>query len=188
MTLIDCCGDLPQEVSQTGLTKQLTALITAHNIEATLRSTDPSDWSITLMKRALTTAKLPCTGLVEKAELREAVSSLLASLPAPHVDPADYRNILDRLGRTPAGEDPEAGGGEEEEEGGEAREATEAAAREAKEKGNVAYRGGDTKVAVKWYTMAVAICPSQAANYANRAAAYMYGKRRGRGVGGGMKL
>eukprot|EP01059_Diplonema_ambulator_P027200 TRINITY_DN4500_c0_g1_i4.p2 TRINITY_DN4500_c0_g1~~TRINITY_DN4500_c0_g1_i4.p2 ORF type:complete len:414 (+),score=118.90 TRINITY_DN4500_c0_g1_i4:86-1327(+) len=154
-SLADCCGDLPQDVLPQDA-QHLASMLRGYKIEAKLRSTPTEQWSVADMKEALRLAKVSTLGMSEKSELVNAVTNLLSALPEPAVKAT--------CNTTPA----DLQSGSDEEADDDAREA----AKEAKEKGNIAYRDGDTKGAVKWYTLAIKLSP-EAVYYTNRSAAYM---------------
>eukprot|EP01064_Diplonema_japonicum_P035706 TRINITY_DN7823_c0_g1_i1.p2 TRINITY_DN7823_c0_g1~~TRINITY_DN7823_c0_g1_i1.p2 ORF type:complete len:414 (+),score=69.67 TRINITY_DN7823_c0_g1_i1:1537-2778(+) len=153
-TLVDCCGDVPQDVLPPDA-QHMASLIRGYKIEAALRGTPSSSWSVADMKEALRLARVSTVGISEKSELVACVQELLASLPEPAVKASCVNTTVN-----------------EEDSDSEADEDAKEAAREAKEKGNLAYREGDAKGAVKWYTLALKLS-REAVFYTNRSAAYM---------------
>ncbi|KAJ9470928.1 Hsp70-Hsp90 organizing protein 3 [Diplonema papillatum] len=164
-TYIDCCGDVAADVIKPGCEQQLRAIIRGSEIEATLHRTPQQQWTVSQMKEALRLANRPLAGLTEKAELIAAVQDVLASLPEAPVDPSQV-NRGTRSADDSEGEDSPDDDDDDD-------ETEELAANEAKEKGNAAYRDGDSRAAIKWYTLAINMNPRCAAFYANRSAAYM---------------
>eukprot|EP00755_Sulcionema_specki_P027314 Sspe_Gene.16697::Locus_5898_Transcript_2_3_Confidence_0.571_Length_1402::g.16697::m.16697 len=156
--LIDCCGDTPEDVAQPEKEKPIREVIRKRKVEVRLRGTDPSQWKVSDMKEALQAGGIDYRGMTERTEMVEAVSSLLAAYPAP--EPPASVKVFREEQQGVADDD-------------EVDEDALASANDAKEKGNAAYRDGDTKTAIRWYTMAIKLNPNDAAFYANRAAAYM---------------
>ena len=168
-TLSDCCGDTPADVAAPDQARQLRAMIKGFTIERTLRCMPREEWTVAHMKQALKVAGVSAAGMTERCELVDAVSEVLATMPEAQMDSAAYARVRLTVERPAGADDPQAEPLDDDE-----KEEAAAAALEAKEKGNAAHRLGDSKTAVRWYTLALKLTPRVAALFSNRAASYMY--------------
>eukprot|EP01065_Artemidia_motanka_P029409 TRINITY_DN35524_c0_g1_i1.p1 TRINITY_DN35524_c0_g1~~TRINITY_DN35524_c0_g1_i1.p1 ORF type:complete len:468 (+),score=126.29 TRINITY_DN35524_c0_g1_i1:74-1477(+) len=155
-TLVDCCGDLCEEVAAPEKATRMRTVIGRWRVGEKLRRSPPEQWKVRDMREALRTAGVDTRGMTERHEMVEQVQKLIefAEDQAPSRKSAPAAPQPEQL---PAADADKA----------------QKAAEAAKDKGNKAYRDGDAKGAVRCYTLAISLWPHDASFYSNRAAAYM---------------
>jgi tetratricopeptide (TPR) repeat protein len=185
-SVVDCCGDTPADVIAPGdmsEARQIVSLLTAHNVAAALVGSAPAAWRPADMKAVLLAAgeiESFDAAPLEREALVAATAGALPSFTALRDAAATYDGQAARLHRQSAKwvlrqrAKMAARRDDDDDDGGGAIDIGLVGAEQAKAKGNDAFQAGDMKVAVKYYSSAIAVDATNATYLSNRAAAYMH--------------